>query len=93
MNNPLPYLTRQMLCKRLNISISSIKRYEKKYLLTRSEVGPRLIRYNPDDVAAFLARTNKADTKSTPTVTEQDASKAPNLKRKMTAKDEFSPDL
>ena len=81
-----------MLCETLNISISSIKRYEKKYL-TRSEVGPRLIRYAAEDVAAFLARKNKADAKSTPTVPEQDTPKAPNRKRKTTTKDCPSPEL
>jgi len=68
MNNPPQLLTRKMLRSQLNVSISSLKRYEQTGQLTRCEIGPRLIRYSPDDVAAFLARRNKAETKSTATV-------------------------
>ena len=91
MNNPQQLLTRKMLRSLLNVSISSLKRYEQTGQLTRCEIGLRLIRYSPDDVAAFLARKNKSETKSTPTVPEQDTPKDPNCKRKMTAKQRSVP--
>jgi hypothetical protein len=58
---PRQYYSRKDLRKDFNISVSSIKRYERCGDLIATPVGPRIIRYSAADVEAFLAKWKKKD--------------------------------
>ena len=58
---PRQYYSRKDLRKDFNISVSSIKRYERRGDLITTPVGPRIIRYSAADVEAFLAKWKKKD--------------------------------
>ena len=49
-------LTRKQVAELLEISITTLKRWEKKGLLRPVHIGPKLIRYRAVDVAALIKR-------------------------------------
>lgn len=58
---PRPYYSRKDLRQALDVSVSSIKRYEGSGELKATHVGPRIIRYHAADVEAFLAKWKRKD--------------------------------
>ncbi len=58
---PCRYYSRDDLRQALDVSVSSIKRYEASGALKPTRVGPRIIRYHAADIAAFLAYRKNHD--------------------------------
>jgi len=54
MDHEQPHYSRKALSFKLSISISTLKRYEKKGILVANRIGPRLIRYNAEGLSDFL---------------------------------------
>lgn len=50
-------LDRNAVCRRLMCSKSSLRRYEINGWIKSVKIGPRLVRFRPEDVTAFVERT------------------------------------
>jgi excisionase family DNA binding protein len=49
------HLTRRQVSERLQVSIETLKRWERCGRLTGHRIGPKLIRYNSSDVQKLIA--------------------------------------
>ena len=49
------FLSRQQVAELLNLSVESIKRYERRKLLRAVRLNARVIRYRAEDVQALIA--------------------------------------
>lgn len=73
MNDDQPHNSRKSLSRKLSISISTLKRYEKRGFLVSYRIGPRLIRYSAESLSDFLDRFLPPPAPETPPALEPKA--------------------